>query len=291
MQISPTAEITLEANPGTFEREKFAEYRAIGFNRLSIGIQSFNDDHLKSLGRIHGRREAIKAAEAAHAVGFANFNLDLMFGLPNQTPPEALSDLQMAIDLEPTHLSYYQLTLEPNTLFFRHPPLLPEDDTIHLIHEQGQERLAEAGYQQYEISAYAQTKQACQHNLNYWRFGDYVGIGAGAHGKITDAFQQNISRTAKSRHPKEYLDESQRHTTVNVLTRHEAAVEFMMNALRLNDGFATTLFAERVGLPINIVEKPLRQAEERGLIQWDMQHIRPTERGRRYLNNLLELFV
>lgn len=291
LQIYPNAEITLEANPGTFEIQKFKEYRALGINRLSIGIQSFNDDQLQRLGRIHGRAEAIKAAETAHDAGFENFNLDLMFGLPDQSRKQALDDVKTAIDLEPTHLSYYQLTLEPNTLFHHQPPTLPDDDSIAAIQEQGHGQLAKHGYQHYEISAFAKENRQCFHNLNYWRFGDYLGIGAGAHGKITNAPQQTITRTAKSRSPKDYLDEDRHHVTRRDLNTKDAAIEFMMNALRLNEGFETSLFSERSGLGLNTVEKSLRRAEELGLITWDIQRIQPTEKGRLYLNNLLDLFL
>ena len=203
--INADAEITLEANPGTAEQEKFREYRALGINRLSIGVQSFHDDALQKLGRIHGRNEAIRAAEMAHAAGFDNFNLDLMFALPNQTPKQAAEDVATAIDLEPAHISYYQLTLEPNTLFYAQPPVLPDNDIAWQMQQAGQQQLGEANYGQYEVSAYAQPKRQCAHNLNYWQFGDYLGIGAGAHGKITDASQQNITRLAKCRHPQDFM--------------------------------------------------------------------------------------
>ncbi len=291
LQINPNAEITLEANPGTFEIQKFKEYRALGINRLSIGIQSFNEKHLKSLARVHGRIEAIKAAETAHDAGFDNFNLDIMFGLSLQTTKEALDDINTAIDLEPTHISYYQLTLEPNTLYHHQPPPLPDEDTIAHIHNQSLIQLAENSYINYEVSAFAKKDYTCFHNLNYWRFGDYLGIGAGAHGKITNAPEQCITRTAKSRNPKDYMDRTRRRATHTRLTPKEAAMEFMMNALRISEGFETALFTERTGLGLNSVEKPLRRAEELALINWDIHRIRPTEHGRRYLNNLLELFV
>ena len=291
LQINPNAEITLEANPGTFEYQKFKEYRALGINRLSIGIQSFNNDHLQRLGRIHGRAEAIKAAETAHDAGFDNFNLDLMFALPQQTPAQAADDLNTAISLEPTHVSYYQLTIEPNTLFHHQPPEQPHDDTIAAIHNQGIEQLALRGYQHYEVSAFAKEGRQCFHNLNYWRFGDYLGIGAGAHGKITNAPQQSITRTTKSRHPKDYLDDSRRTVNRTDLSTKDTAFEFMMNALRMNDGFETSLFSERTGLGINVIEQPLRRAEELELITWDIRQIQPTAKGRIYLNNLLELFI
>ena len=294
LKLSPTAEITLEANPGSSEYAKFKEFRALGINRLSIGVQSFNDDRLQALGRIHGRREAIAAAEAAHKAGFDNFNLDLMYGLPDQTLAEALTDLNTAFALEPTHLSHYQLTLEPNTWFHRHPPQLPDDDLVGDMQTQSQAQIKEHGYQHYEVSAYAKPGRACRHNVNYWEFGDYLGIGAGAHSKITDASQQHITRFWKQKQPKAYQDSAGSPACIGeetTLTPSDAAFEFMLNVLRLNGGFATRLFTERTGLPLSLVEQPLKQAEERGLIEWDVQGVRPTERGQRYLNDLTELFL
>lgn len=206
LAINANAEITLEANPGTAEQARFSEYRAAGVNRLSIGVQSFDDDLLQGLGRIHGRREAIAAAEMAHAAGFDNFNLDLMFALPQQTPAQASEDVATAISLEPTHISYYQLTLEPNTLFHVQPPVLPDEELAWQIQQAGQYQLAQAAYGQYEVSAYAKPERQCSHNLNYWQFGDYLGLGAGAHSKISDAAQQSITRLAKQRHPQAYLE-------------------------------------------------------------------------------------
>ncbi len=328
LTVNPDAEITLEANPGSSEYAKFKEFRAVGINRLSIGVQSFNEDMLRRLGRIHGRREAIAAAEAAHAAGFDNFNLDLMYGLPEQVLPQALDDLNTALALEPTHLSHYQLTLEPNTWFHRHPPALPDDDVSFEMQGQCQERLAERGFPHYEVSAYAQPGRACRHNVNYWEFGDYLGIGAGAHSKITAvqdarmprtqgcvraadasvapgilplatlahpcASQQGITRIWKQKQPQAYLDSAGNPACIGeetALSTNDAAFEFMLNALRLNGGFATHLFTERAGLPLSCIEQPLRQAEQRGLIERDALAIRPTERGRRYLNDLTELFL
>lgn len=237
LAINADSEITLEANPGTAEQEKFTEYRALGINRLSIGVQSFHDDALQRLGRIHGRDEAIRAAEMAHAAGFDNFNLDLMFALPQQTARQAAEDVATAIALEATHISYYQLTLEPNTLFHAQPPILPDNDLAWQMQQAGQEQLATADYEQYEVSAYAQTKRQCAHNLNYWQFGDYLGLGAGAHGKITDAAQQNITRLSKHRHPQKFMQTAgtaQSIQSERILTRKDVGLEFMMNALRLN---------------------------------------------------------
>ena len=208
--LQPNTEITLEANPGTVEAGKFHEFRTLGINRLSIGVQSFNDDALQRIGRIHGRKEALRAAEQAHDAGFDNFNFDLMFGLPQQNLDQAVEDINTAIDLEPTHISHYQLTLEPNTLFHHKPPVLPEDDLRWTMQEQCHEKLAEAGYGHYEVSAFAKPNRQCQHNLNYWQFGDYLGIGAGAHGKISNAQFQTITRRSKLRHPEEFLQKASR---------------------------------------------------------------------------------
>jgi putative oxygen-independent coproporphyrinogen III oxidase len=294
LSIQVDAEITLEANPGTAEQEKFKEYRALGINRLSIGVQSFHDDALQRLGRIHGRGEAIRAAEMAHAAGFDNFNLDLMFALPQQTAAQAAEDVATAIALEPTHISYYQLTLEPNTLFHAQPPTLPDNDLAWQMQQAGQQQLGEAGYGQYEVSAYAKQNRRCAHNLNYWQFGDYLGLGAGAHGKISDAAQQNITRLAKQRQPQAFMETAgtvQGIQSERVLTRKDVGLEFMMNALRLNDGFETALFTEHTGQQLELIHSPLCAAEEAGLLARSPQHIRPTEKGRRFLDDLLTLFV
>jgi putative oxygen-independent coproporphyrinogen III oxidase len=294
LNLAANTEITLEANPGTVETDKFREFRALGINRLSIGVQSFNDDALQRIGRIHGRREAIRAAELAHDAGFDNFNLDLMFGLPQQTLEQAVEDINTAIALEPTHISHYQLTLEPNTLFHHQPPVLPEEELLWRMQEQCQEKLAEAGYNHYEVSAHAKPNHQCLHNLNYWQFGDYLGIGAGAHGKISNAQSQTILRRAKLRHPDEYLanaDSPARISSEQALTEQDAGFEFMLNALRLTDGFVPHLFSDHTGLPISVVETPLRRAEELELIEWTIQLIKPTEKGRNHLNALLQLFL
>lgn len=294
VMLNPEAEITLEANPGTVEYEKFAEFYAAGVNRLSIGVQSFNDGHLQALGRIHGSRESIKAVETAHYAGFENINVDLMFGLPAQSPQQALQDLATAVALEPAHISFYQLTIEPNTWFHHQPPVLPEEDVIWEIQTRGQRYLAEQGFAQYEVSAYAKNHKQCLHNLNYWQFGDYLAIGAGAHAKLTDVNAQRICRLSKAKQPDEYLQTagtSKGILSENVLSRKDVGLEFMMNALRLNDGFAPQLFYERTGQPLTVVEAPLRRAEAQGLLEWSVDNIRPTEKGRRYLNELLELFL
>jgi oxygen-independent coproporphyrinogen-3 oxidase len=291
LPLDQNIEITLEANPGTVDEEHFRGFREAGINRLSIGIQSFEDEKLKALGRIHGRDEALRAVEAARAAGFDNFNLDLMFGLPNQTLEQALSDIHTAIQLRPTHLSAYQLTIEPNTLFHARPPTLPDDDSTWDMQSQLQTELAAAGYRQYEVSAYAKPGYECRHNLNYWKFGDYLGIGAGAHAKITDA--GGITRLWKVKHPGEYLRSAGTAQFIGgeeKLSREHTVTEFMMNALRITHGFPSSLFAERTGLPISAVVKTLEEAERKGLIAWNTETLGPTPTGLRYLNNLIELF-
>ncbi len=294
LKLLPDAEVTLEANPGTVEQGKFSEFRAAGVNRLSIGVQSFDDDLLQRIGRIHGRREAIRAAEAAHGSGFDNFNLDLMFGLPGQSLRQAEDDVATAVALAPTHISYYQLTLEPNTAFQARPPVLPDDEVVDDIQLGGQARLAAGGYDQYEVSAYARAGYRCRHNLNYWCFGDYLGIGAGAHGKVTLPAEGRIERRWKVRHPRDYLATVGGAGSIggsSVLSRADAAFEFMMNALRLTDGFDTALFAQRTGLAIGAVTEQLAQAQRQGFITWDREQVRPTAKGRDYLNDLLQLFL
>ena len=293
LSFSDTIEITLEANPGTVEYQKFSEFRSLGINRLSIGIQSFNDDMLTRLGRIHGKKEAIAAAEAAHDAGFDNFNLDLMYGLPQQTTEQALQDLDTARALEPSHLSWYQLTLEPNTLFYQQPPTLPTDDLLWDIQQQGQAFIQQAGYQQYEISAYSR-QQPCRHNLNYWQFGDYLGIGAGAHSKLSNPDASHIQRRQRCRHPDDYLTKAASMDVISQsqsLTDDEKILEFMMNALRLTDGVSTEIFIQRTGLPLEMIQNKVGQAVDSGLLIASDTHIRPSEQGLRYLNNLLEVFL
>lgn len=294
LSLSPEAEITLEANPGTAEQQRFAEFRAAGINRLSIGVQSFSDDQLRHLGRIHGRREAIAAAEMAHSAGFNNFNLDLMFALPQQTLATAREDVATAIALEPTHLSYYQLTLEPNTPFHHQPPAVPDDELMWAIQQQGQQQLALAGYGQYEVSAYARADWQCRHNLNYWQFGDYLGIGAGAHGKVTDAHLQQIVRHWKVRHPQAYLaahNQQQRLAGLSKPQEDDAAFEFMLNALRLTEGFSKALFEQHAGVPLEYIEPTLAKAESLGLLERGDSTLRPTAKGYNHLNTLLEMFL
>jgi len=288
--VSPNAEITLEANPGTFEQEKFNDYRALGINRLSIGIQSFAPEKLKALGRIHSGDEAIKAIETAQRAGFDNFNLDLMFGLPNQSIEQGLLDLQTAMDLQPTHLSWYQLTIEPNTLFYSKPPALPDDDNIGQLQIQGQELLAQHGFEQYEISAYAKSGKPCKHNINYWEFGDYLGIGAGAHGKITRADNSSIQRLWKHRQPLVYMETADKRAGTQLLTDSDIIFEFMLNALRLKQGFDLDLFEQHTGMNRSVLHETILLAQQKELLIADNQHLQPSELGYRFLNDLINLF-
>ena len=289
--LAPEAEITLEANPGTVEAEKFAGFRAAGVNRLSLGIQSFNDDHLKALGRIHGADEAKRAAQLA-GEHFDSFNLDLMYGLPGQTHEQALADVETALSFSPSHLSCYQLTLEPNTRFAAFPPELPESDLCADMQEAIEARLATAGFSNYETSAFAQPGKQCRHNLNYWHFGDYLGIGAGAHSKLTQ--HDRVLRQMRWKHPKAYLDNIANGNPVQESSEVAAAdlpFEFMMNALRLADGFHPSLFEARTARPLRIILPQLKTAEAEGLLEVGGEKIAPTLKGRRFLNVLLEGFL
>ncbi|QXI25435.1 radical SAM family heme chaperone HemW [Pseudomonas iranensis] len=284
-------EITLEANPGTFEQEKFVAYRKLGINRLSIGIQSFQQEKLEALGRIHNGDEAVRAAGMARQAGFDNFNLDLIHGLPDQSLDDALSDLRQAIALKPTHISWYQLTLEPNTVFWNQPPVLPEDDTLWDIQEAGQALLAEHGYAQYEVSAYAQAGRPARHNLNYWSFGDFIGIGAGAHGKLSHP-DGRIVRTWKTRLPKDYLNPAKSFQAgEKSLSNDEMPFEFLMNALRLTAGVESRLYPERTGLSLDTLAEGRREAEQSGLLQVEPSRLAATERGQLFLNDLLQQFL
>jgi putative oxygen-independent coproporphyrinogen III oxidase len=291
LPLLPDAEITLEANPGTVEADKFAAFRDAGVNRLSLGIQSFNPQHLKALGRIHDDSEARTAIEIA-ARHFENFNLDLMYGLPGQTLDQALDDIEQALAFSPTHLSCYQLTLEPNTAFASAPPLLPEPDRCADMQEAIESRLATAGFTHYETSAFAQPGRQCRHNLNYWTFGDYLGIGAGAHGKLT--LHDRVLRQMRWKQPKQYLTKIPAGLSIQdefSVAAADLPFEFMMNALRLNQGFDVALFEIRTSLPLLSIESTLRQAEKDGLIERTVQRIAPTKLGQRFLNRLLEMFL
>lgn len=292
LSLPANTEITLEANPGTVDQAHFRDFRAAGINRLSLGIQSLQDDKLKTLGRIHDRAHALRAIEIARQSGFDNFNLDIMFGLPGQSIPDALQDLQDALANEPTHFSWYQLTIEPNTLFYHQRPTLPPDDTIWQMQLAGQDLLAQRGLQQYEVSAYAQQDKQCLHNKNYWEFGDYLGIGAGAHSKITDITSGTVIRFAQVRHPKDYLDAAKRRAMeIKTISDDELVFEFMLNALRLTNGISTSLFSIRTGLPLAKIAPQIAAAKLKGLLEKDTEMIKPTELGRRFLNDLVELFL
>jgi putative oxygen-independent coproporphyrinogen III oxidase len=291
LPLDGAAEITMEANPGTFEAEKFRAYRASGINRLSIGIQSFNAKHLQALGRIHDGDEARRAVEIAHA-NFDNFNLDLMYALPSQTLEEARQDVTTAIGFSPPHLSLYHLTLEPNTVFAKYPPAIPDDDASAEMQDMITAETGSAGYQHYEVSAYAKPGKQARHNLNYWQFGDYLGIGAGAHSKLS--FPHRVIRQARYKQPKSYLAHSRNGSPVQEeveVARGELGFEFMLNALRLTEGFEVNLFAERTGLSLNLIERELNVAETKGLIYRDHKIIRPTELGQRFLNDLQQMFL
>jgi oxygen-independent coproporphyrinogen-3 oxidase len=293
LRVSPLAEITLEANPGTFEAERFKAYRDAGVNRLSLGIQSFNPQHLRALGRIHDADEARAAAAAALEL-FDAVNLDLMYALPEQTLDEARQDLATAIGLGPAHISAYHLTLEPNTPFAAQPPSLPDDDAAADMQLMAEATLTAAGYEHYETSAFARPGQRCRHNLNYWYFGDYLGLGAGAHGKLSS--HDRIERQARSKHPQAYMDAILGEAgpawfETRKLTRDDRIFEFMMNALRLTEGFEPRLFEARTGLPLLLAEPALQAAEQRGLLLRTADNIRPSEQGRHFLNELLQMFL
>lgn len=292
LPIRPDTEITLEANPGTFEQERFTAYREIGINRLSIGIQSYDPQQLTQLGRIHNSNEALKAASIAKQAGFDNFNLDLMFGLPQQTIDQALNDLQQAIDCRPTHLSWYQLTIEPNTLFHHQPPELPEDDNIIDMQEAGIELLNKNGYKQYEVSAYSQAGKECQHNLNYWQFGDYIGIGAGAHGKHT--LHNKILRYQKHKHPQTYIEHAlsgNARTSTTTIDSNDLVFEFMLNALRLKEGVERELFVERTQLDHTILSSQSVTAIKKGLLKNQSDRIVVSKKGWQFLNDAVECFL
>jgi oxygen-independent coproporphyrinogen-3 oxidase len=292
--LSANAEITLEANPGTAEAEKFSGFRQLGINRLSIGVQSFNNEMLTKIGRIHDAGQAQRAVAMAKNAGFDNINIDLMFGLPGQSIEQAKQDVETALTLCPTHISYYHLTLEPNTYFHAHPPILPDDEMCWDIQAVGQQMLADAGYAQYEVSAYAQVGRQCRHNLNYWRFGDYVGIGAGAHGKITRADTQSISRYSKLKHPADYMGAAGTPSCLSsaqMIGEADVAFEYMLNVLRLREGFTPEHFARVAGVPYNEIESKVKDAAAQGLLEVTADRIVPTELGRNFLNDLINRFI
>jgi oxygen-independent coproporphyrinogen-3 oxidase len=292
LRLSPDAEITLEANPGTFELARFKGFREAGVNRLSLGIQSFDEHKLKALGRVHDRRQALEAAAAVADI-FETFNLDLMYALPGQDAAGLAADLAQALSFAPTHLSYYHLTIEPNTLFASRPPAgLPDDDLAADMQDQIEAAASAAGLRHYEVSAYAQAGHRSRHNLNYWQFGDYLGIGAGAHGKLS--FHDRIERTARYRHPTRYMDAALAGDAIETRRRLSSAdlpFEFMLNALRLTEGVSATQFAERTGLSLAAISAPLARAAERGLLDPDPSMLRPSLLGARFLNDLQQLFL
>ena len=291
--LARAAEITLEANPGTVERGRFAAYREVGINRLSIGIQSFDPKKLEVLGRIHSAEEACDAVEEAHAASLSNFNLDLMYGLPRQSVEEAEADVERAMALMPAHISHYQLTLEPNTLFAAHPPLLPEEELIWAMQQRSQELLASRGYEQYEVSAYAQPGRRARHNLNYWRFGDYLGVGAGAHAKLTDA-QGRVTRLWKLKHPEAYLESAGTPKSIGGISDvsgADLAFEFMLNRLRLVDAFSAADFEAATSLSVEYIAPGVGRAVKLGLLESVTEGWRVTARGQNYLNDLQSFFL
>ncbi len=292
LNFSDGIEITLEANPGSVEQTRFKAYRALGINRLSLGIQSFNQTHLKALGRVHNDKEAHLAIKAARAAGFDNINLDLMHGLPKQSVSEGMLDLETALSYDPEHLSWYQLTLEPNTVFYKKPPTLPHEDVMHDLEQAGHAYLAKAGYDKYEISAFAKPRKQAQHNLNYWRFGDYYGIGAGAHSKLSTPDLQSVYRSRKQRQPKDYLNPNKPYLIEkNLIHSHDLVFEFMLNTTRLETAIPYTLFTEQTGLDIKRLIPKLKQAEQRGFLNCTQTHWQVTPFGRRFTNDLQHLFL
>ena len=295
LRFAPGLEITLETNPGTAEHGRFEHYRAAGVNRISFGIQSFDDGCLKRLGRIHDSAQAEAAVKLAQDAGFDNFNLDLMYALPEQTLAMAERDIERAIALQPAHVSHYQLTLEPNTMFAARPPAgIPDDDASWDMQERCQALLAEAGYAQYEVSAYARPGRQCAHNLNYWHFGDYLGIGAGAHGKLTLGADQSILRRWKTRHPADYLAKAGSPAAIGgdeTIVPERRPFDYMLNALRLVEGFALSEFEARTGLPRAAIAGELATAVDHGWICIAQDHVKPTELGQRFTNNVISLFL
>lgn len=284
-------EITLEANPGTVEQNKFADFHSAGVNRLSIGVQSFNDQQLQRLGRIHDGTEALKAIDTARAVGFNNFNIDLMHGLPAQTMAQAQADIELAVQSGAQHISWYQLTIEPNTEFYSRPPSLPSDERLADIQQVGNQTLQQAGFHQYEVSAFAVDGQRSKHNMNYWQFGDYLGIGAGAHGKVTLPERNQVLRTNKTRQPNDYLSRNDSLVAQQqTIDNDQMAIEFMMNGLRLRDGIPMAYFPKRTGLPMTTVQTQVEELQRDGLMTIDEHRYRATELGYQFLNTLLQKF-
>ena len=291
LRLDADCEITLEANPGTFEKDRFKAFRQAGVTRLSVGVQSFNDDHLKALGRVHDSAQAIAAVEEA-AANFETFNLDIMYALPGQTLAGLEKDMRQAMALSPPHISIYHLTIEPNTYFAKFPPVIPEEDLAYAMLDRITEMTAQAGMQRYEVSAYAKPAHRCFHNLNYWQFGDYLGIGAGAHSKLS--FAHRIVRQVRWREPGLYIDNALAGEAVSQeaeVSRADLPFEYMLNALRLRDGFKLQDFAEKTGLPVSALQTGLDEAERKGLIERDLTSLRPTERGFDFLNDLQSLFL
>ena len=291
LRLAGDCEITLEANPGTFEKDRFKAFRQAGITRLSVGVQSFNDAHLKALGRVHDRTQALAALTEAAQV-FDTFNLDLMYALPGQTLAQLSEDVNTALSFAPPHLSIYHLTIEPNTLFAKHPPTLPEEDDAYAMMDLITERTAQAGLGRYEVSAYAKPGHACAHNLNYWQFGDYLGIGAGAHSKLS--FAHRVVRQVRYREPQLYMAQAIKGEPVtqhNEIARQDLPFEFMLNAFRLKDGFALTDYMERTGLAMTSLQKGLQEAERLGLVERDFSRVWPTQRGFDFLSDLQALFL
>ena len=291
LKLTPDPEVTLEANPGTFEKDRFKAFRAAGVTRLSVGVQSFNDEHLRALGRVHDSRQAIAAVEEA-AAHFDTFNIDLMYALPGQTLAQLEQDVTQALALMPPHLSIYHLTIEPNTYFAKYPPVTPPDDLAYAMLDRITEMTAATGLERYEVSAYAKPGHRCWHNFNYWSFGDYLGIGAGAHSKLS--FPHRVVRQIRLREPKLYMDNALAGDAIaqdEEVRRADLPFEFMLNALRLKDGFALQDFSDRTGLPLSAIEKPLQEAQAKGLIERDLARAKPTERGFDFLSDLQSLFL
>jgi putative oxygen-independent coproporphyrinogen III oxidase len=292
LMLKADLEVTLESNPGTFDANNYRAYRQSGINRLSIGAQSFDPKQLKTLGRIHSQEQISEAFHQARAAGFKRINIDLMYGLPNQSVEQALADLKAAIELEPEHISWYQLTIEPNTAFYSYPPdELPDNDRLFEIQEAGAELLRSHGFSQYEVSAWCLPGEESKHNLNYWQFGDYLGIGAGAHGKITDLQSESIYRTRRRKQPSHYLSNPIKIAQDSSINSADLPLEFMMNALRLIEGVPSSYFVERTGLSLQLINKALTKAHELGLMEKDFHQLKPTEKGINYHNDLLELFM